>query len=146
MIEVHMHASHDVSLEVVLNMSELSGEITHMVVVHEGDRRNRLMRVAARRLVHELIADQITERLGTRRVFPASDKAIEIDKKMAVKRHAEADKLLHKAGCYVFVIRVTHYSGLTARGQRPDDRGLFSAHGNVEDSPLPIDEQQCEIV
>src|SRR5688572_26473918 len=95
MIEMHMHPSHNVSLEIVLDMNELPGEIAHMMVVHERDRRNRLMRLTARRLIHELISDQITERLRTRGVSPAPDEPIEILEELAVKRHPEADKLLH---------------------------------------------------
>ena len=63
MIEMHMHARHDVTLEVVLDVGELPGEIPHMMVVHEGDRRNRFpIRIAAPFLANELIADEIAKR------------------------------------------------------------------------------------
>ena len=62
-IEMDMHACHDVTLEVVLDVGELPGEIPHMMVVDERDRRDRFtVRIVAPFLTHKLTADEIAKR------------------------------------------------------------------------------------
>jgi len=85
-IEMHMHACHDVPLKVVLDVSELPGEIPNMMVVDERDRRNRFtVRIAAPFLTHELIADEIAKCFRTRGIFPTPDDPIEVIQKMMVQ-------------------------------------------------------------
>ena len=64
-----VHPRHDVPLEVMLDVRELSREIAHMMVVHEGDRRDRVtVRVIAPFLAHQLITNEIAERFGVDRM------------------------------------------------------------------------------
>ena len=70
MIEMHVHTRHDMSLEVVLDVDELPGEVPHMMVVDERDRRHRLtVRLTTPCLTHELITDEIAKRLRTGEYF-----------------------------------------------------------------------------
>jgi hypothetical protein len=94
-IEVHMHARHDVPLEVVLDMREFAREITHMVVVHEGDGRDRIF-VLVPFLPDKIVADEVTQRFGPIRVFAAPDVPIEIVEQVMIERDAETDQLFHK--------------------------------------------------
>ena len=74
MIEMHVHARHDMSLEIVLDVDELPSEVPHMMVVDERDRRHRLMvRLTTPFLTHELITDEIAKRFRTCEVFPTPE-------------------------------------------------------------------------
>lgn len=86
MIEMHVHTRHDMSLEVVLDVGELPGEVPHMMVVDERDRRHRLtVRLTTPFLIHELITDEIAKRFRTCEVFPTPDDLIEVVQEMVVQ-------------------------------------------------------------
>lgn len=96
MVEMHVHSRQNIPLKVMLDLRELSGEIPHMMVVDKRDRRHGFMIVVTTPfLAHQLVADEITERFGTRRVFSASDDPVEIVQQVMVQRDAEPDQLLH---------------------------------------------------
>ncbi len=59
MVEMDMHTGHDVALKVVLDMSQLSCQVTHMVVVHKRDRPDRLF-VVIPLLPDQVVTDQIS--------------------------------------------------------------------------------------
>ena len=85
-IEVHMHARHDVALELMLDVGEFPGEIPHMVVVDKCDRRNRFtVRITAPFLTHKVTADEIAKRFRPRGIFPTPDDPIEVVQKMMVQ-------------------------------------------------------------
>jgi hypothetical protein len=95
-VEMDVHPRHDVSLKIVLDVRELPGEIAHMMIVDERDRRHRFpVCIAAPFLAHQLIADEIAERFGPRRVFPLSDDFVELIEEVLIEGDAEADKFLH---------------------------------------------------
>lgn len=71
-VEMHVHAGHDVPLEVVLDMRELPREVTHMMVVDERDRRDRFL-VLVPFLTDKIVADQVAQRFGSVGVLPALD-------------------------------------------------------------------------
>jgi len=84
-IEMDVHARHDVPLKVVLDMGELPGEIAHMMVVDEGDRCDRLaIRFTAPFLTHQLIADEIAQRFRARGIFATPNDVVEVIEQMVV--------------------------------------------------------------
>ena len=84
-IEMDMHARHYVPLEVVLDMREFPGEIAHMMIVDEGDRRDRLtIRLAAPFLAYQLIADEIAQRFRTRGILTAANDVVKVIEQMVV--------------------------------------------------------------
>jgi len=84
-IQMHMHARHDMALKVVLDVGELPGKISYMMVVDKRDRRNRLaVSITAPFLTDELIADEIAKRFGTGGIFSTPDNLIEVVQKVVV--------------------------------------------------------------
>jgi hypothetical protein len=72
-------------LEVVLDMRQFSGEIAHVMVVDEGDCRDRItICIAAPFLGDELIADEIAQCFRTRGILSPPDDIVEIIKKMLI--------------------------------------------------------------
>jgi hypothetical protein len=66
-------------------MGELPGEIAHMMVVDEGDRRNRIaIRITAPFLTYQLIADEITQRFRARGIFTTPNDVVEVIEQMVV--------------------------------------------------------------
>lgn len=147
MIEMNVHARHDMSLKLVLDMRELSGEIAYMMVVNEGDRRHHLTTgIAAPFLTHQLIANQIAKRFRPRGIFAATDDVVELSEEVVIQRDAESNELLHSDATIIrFVLR-----SIAAGAQRvnfgvAEEVVLFPPYGDVENGPLTVDEEQCEI-
>lgn len=143
MIEMHVHAGHDMALKLVLDMRELPGEIAYMMVVNEGDRRHHLTTgIAAPFLTHQLIANQIAKRFRPRRIFAATDDVVELSEEVVIQRDAESNELLHSV-CYDYQIRATEYSQRSTASQFgvAEEVVLFPPYGDVENGPLTIDEE-----
>ena len=75
-IEMDMHASHDVAWKVMLDMGQFPGQVPHMVVVNKGDRRDRLL-VIVPLLPDQVIPDEIPQRFRAVRVLALLDVEIE---------------------------------------------------------------------
>lgn len=93
MVQVDMHASHNVALEIVLNVSKFPREIRHMVVIDEGNGRHRFF-ILIPFLAHKTISNQVSNRLGAIGVLSTLNQVIEIDEQMLIERDAESDELL----------------------------------------------------
>jgi hypothetical protein len=84
-VEMDMHARQDVPLKVMLDMRQFSCQISHMMIVDEGNRRDRItIRIAAPFLAYQLIADEIAQRFRTGGILPTSNDVVEIVKEMVV--------------------------------------------------------------
>jgi hypothetical protein len=94
MVEMDVHAGQDDVLKAMLNIRQLTGQITDVVIVDECNRPNRLL-VFIPLLADQIVADQIPQGLRSIRIFFPCDVAIEIAKEMVVKGDAEADDLFH---------------------------------------------------
>src|SRR5215470_1520690 len=107
-IQMNMHARHDVALEVVLDVGKLPGKIPHMVVVHERNRCNRFpVGILTPFLRDKFIANQIAKRFRARSVFAAPNDLIEVVEKVMVQGYAETNNLLHRVlrfynSCYEY--------------------------------------------
>lgn len=78
-IEMHVHSRHNMTLKVVLDVRELSGKVSNVVIVHKRDRRDRFpVSFVSPFLAHELISDEIPQRLGPRRVLATPNHIVEV--------------------------------------------------------------------
>ena len=64
MVQVHMHPGHDVALKLMLNVGQLSGEIRHVVVIDEGNRRHRVL-ILVPLLTNQAVTNEVANGLGT---------------------------------------------------------------------------------
>ena len=60
-VEMDVHAGKYLPLIVMLNVGQFSGQITHMMVVHKGDRADSLL-VLIPLLPNQIISNQVAER------------------------------------------------------------------------------------
>ena len=98
MVEVDVHARHDVTLEVMLYMSQFSCQVAHMMVIDKRDRPDRFF-VIAPLLPNQVVPDQISQCLRSIRILAFLDVPIEIIEEMMIQRHTEPNKLLHDSVC-----------------------------------------------
>lgn len=86
MIKVSMHAGHRQVMMIVLHGNDALAQLTLVVVVHIGKASHAILRfVAALASALQLGAKQIAHRLGTLRVAPLRDPAIEVTGKPIVQ-------------------------------------------------------------
>lgn len=90
-IEMNVQRRDDCLAEFVLHLGELLGQLAHVMVVDNGERR-RADAAFGYVLLGEIRADQIAQRLGAIRVAAALDAAIEALEQVTVHRDAEADQ------------------------------------------------------
>jgi hypothetical protein len=76
-----MHPGHDVTLKIVLDMSQFSRQIAHMMVVDKRDRPNRFL-VVVPLLPDQVVTNQIPQGLRAVRILALLDVQIEIIKQM----------------------------------------------------------------
>ena len=84
MIEMHMHPGENLPMIVVLNVGQLPRQISHMVVVHEGDRADGLF-ILIPLLPDKIVADQVAKRFRSLRVSAPFYVAIERIQQMVIK-------------------------------------------------------------
>ena len=121
-IEVHMHAGEDMTLEVVLNVRQLAGEISYVVVIHERDGPHPFtVRAAGPFLTHELITNEIAKRFRAGRIASTPYDFIERVEQMVIQRDAETNELFHDGNYTIIRFVPRHYreGGLTCQ----DDPG-----------------------
>lgn len=95
-IEMHVHPGHDMALEIVLDVGEFSREISNVMIVDVGDRRERLaIRITAPFLTDQLITYKIAKRLGPRRILSPLDDLVKVVEQVMIERNTKPDKLLH---------------------------------------------------
>jgi hypothetical protein len=93
-IKMHVHAGEYMPLKVMLDVRELLREIAYMVIVHEGDRADRLT-IIAPLLADEHISDHVAEGFRSIRVPPTFDVPIELQQQLLIQGHAESHQLCH---------------------------------------------------
>jgi len=77
MVEMYVHPCHDMALEVVLDVRQISREIPHMVVIDERDRADRFL-VFTPLLSDVVVSDEVPQGFRPVGVLPASNVSIEI--------------------------------------------------------------------
>jgi EAL domain-containing protein (putative c-di-GMP-specific phosphodiesterase class I) len=92
-----------VALKVVLDMSQFSRQVAHMMVIHKRDRPDGFL-VLIPFLPDQIIPDQIPQRLRAIRILALRDVQIEIIEQVMVQRHTESNKLFHAE----LLLRVTN--------------------------------------
>jgi hypothetical protein len=91
-----MHPRHDVALEIVLYMDELSGEITHMVVVDEGNSPDSFF-VLIPFLPNEVVANQVTQGFRPIGIFAPLDVMVERLQQVIIEGDTETNKFAHSS-------------------------------------------------
>ena len=94
MVEMDVHARHDVTLEVMLYMSQFSCQVAHVMVIDKRNRADRFF-VVTPLLSNQVVPDQISQCFRSIRILALLDVLIKIIEEMMVQRHAESNKLLH---------------------------------------------------
>ena len=83
MVEMDMHAGHDVALKVVLDMSQFPCQVSHMMIVYKRDGPDRLF-IVVPLLPHQIVTNQIPQRLRAVRILALLDVQIKIIEQMMV--------------------------------------------------------------
>jgi hypothetical protein len=84
MVEMDVHPGHDMTWKIVLDASQFSRQIRHVVIVHEGNRGHGFL-VFVPFLPDETIPNQIAYRLRPVRIFPPLYQTIEIHEQMLIE-------------------------------------------------------------
>lgn len=93
-IEMYMHPGQNVALPTMLNMGQLSGEITHMMVVDERDGPDSFF-VLVPFLTDEVVAYEITQRFRSIGILSPFYMMIKGVQQMLVERNSEPNELVH---------------------------------------------------
>ena len=80
----------------MLLFGQLFRKITHMVVVDQRDRPDRLLLLGAEPFLHQRSPDQVPDRLGAVHVALLFDQLIEICQQLLVERYTESDRISHR--------------------------------------------------
>src|SRR5215218_6764939 len=91
---MHVHARHDVALKIMLEMGELPCEVPHMMIIDKRDGSDRVF-ILFPLLSDQIVANQVTQRLGTRRVFLVLQMEIERVQQMMIEGDTETNESFH---------------------------------------------------
>src|SRR5262245_1814365 len=91
---MNMHTRQDVALKIVLDMSQFSCQVAHMMVIDKRDRPDRLF-IVIPLLPDQIVPDQVPQCLRAIRILMLLDVQIKIFEQMVVQRHTKSNKLLH---------------------------------------------------
>ncbi|MCC2640856.1 MAG: hypothetical protein K0S45_1269, partial [Nitrospira sp.] len=84
------------ALKVVLDVGEFAREVPYVMIVDEGNRRDRFL-VPVPLLPDEIVSNQVSNGLRSIGIFTPLDQPIEIDEKVLIKGHTESDEVLHES-------------------------------------------------
>ena len=95
MVEMDMHAGKNLPLVVMLDVSQLAGQISHMMIIDKGNGPDGFF-VLIPFLPDQAVPNQVAKRLRSIGIVTPPDVAVEFVEQPLVKRHTESDELIHR--------------------------------------------------
>jgi hypothetical protein len=80
----------------MLDVGQFSGQVAHMVVIHERNRPDGFF-IVTPFVSYEIVPNEVSDRLGPVRVMPPLDVTVELSQQSLIHRDAEPNQLFHDA-------------------------------------------------